>query len=91
MQFKSGEKLKSPLILLSCVRERCYTISGRLITYSPTFMAFFGPLITMVFNKEKYDRLLFIFERRESIDVLIEKIQEADIAQPKKNSKRSKK
>lgn len=47
-------------------------------------MAFFGPFITMVFNKEKFDRLQIIFENRESVKILIDKIQEADIAQPKK-------
>ena len=58
---------------------------------SSQLMAFFGPLVTMLFNKEKYDRLQMIFENRESANVLIDKIQEADLAQPKKSSKRSKK
>ena len=54
---------------------------------SSQLMAFFVPFLTMVFNKEKYDRLMYIFEKRESVKILIDKIQEADEKQPKKRKK----
>ncbi|OGG49610.1 MAG: hypothetical protein A3F84_07355 [Candidatus Handelsmanbacteria bacterium RIFCSPLOWO2_12_FULL_64_10] len=53
--------------------------SGRPLNFvGSQLLTFLAPFVTMVFSKQEYNRFTGILERRGSIDLIIERIEEAE-------------